>query len=342
MPWAKVSAIILLLTHVAVAFCASSNNDLKRFDAHPDRGWYFYAVTPTLKKVPRIKNALPHAIKKQPMTKAQKCRIPGTWTAECGFVDPTTVGLSPDAVWQFEQKEYHELLHRYSLFPNNLQEVYHFQKFKYWALTQAMNASYTAQYNREQHPDINASITAPVSQFGLAVIKQIEQKSETAFWRTLSKTAFYVLVSRTGNVECQAQGRLMLMLSREEGVKVWNLSVDKGHLKGFANVMHFYALSSSQQKALASHLRLQWLPTIYLYLKPAEGSGKVGRWIRVATGITTLDAIKSRTINFVEAYRHAIVQGAGESAHKVPNFAADHLYPLVGNTAQSQPVKGDK
>lgn len=134
----------------------------------------------------------------------------------------------------------------------------------------------------------------------------------------------------------------MRILMHEKGIPVWNLSVDKGHLKGFTHVMHFYTLSDKQQKALATHLKLQWLPTIYLYLKPAENSGQVGRWIRVATGITTLDAIKSRTINFVEAYRHAIVQGAGESAHKAPNFAADHLYPLVGDTTSSQPLKGEK
>lgn len=308
---------------------ASALNDLAKFDVHPERGWYFYATMPHRLKA-AIKKPVP-PLKAKPVStrKRLSCQQPGAWKADCGFVDPTQVGLSPDAAWRFSQKEYHELLHHYSLYPNNAEQVYHFQKYQYWALEHAMTASYTWQYNREQHPDINASINAPVSQFGLAVIKKIEQKSESSFWRTLSKTAFYVIVSRTDNAECQAQGRLMRRLAHDKGVTVWNLSVDKGHLKGFNQVMNFYALSSLAQKALATHLDLRWLPTIYLYLKPISGSEKIGRWIRIATGMTTLDAIESRTLDFVEAYRHAIIQGVGQHAHAVPNFSSDHLYPLV-------------
>lgn len=180
MQWIKATCGVVLMVLATLTVASVKNDDLARFDAHPERGWYFYATTTHRAKLPLEHSQRTTVTKK--LTPIKKCSTPSTWTADCGFIDPTSLGLAPDAVWHFEQQEYHELLHRYSLFPNNIQEVYHFQKFKYWALTQAMIASYTSQYNREQHPEINASVTAPVSQFGLAVIKQIEQKSETAFW----------------------------------------------------------------------------------------------------------------------------------------------------------------
>ena len=330
MRWRNRIALLLLGWCVALSGYASTPDELSRFDDHPEHGWYFDALAP---KKPVLRLVIvPQAPRHKPLSKRQQCHQPGTWTADCGFIPPTSLGLTPTAVWAFEQQEYHQLLHRYALYPNNAKEVYHFQKFQYWALDNAMTASYTWQFNREQHPDVNASVNAPVSQFGLRLIKHIESHSEPAFWRTLSKTAFFMLVTRTDNAQCQAQGQLLRRLAREKKMVVWNLSIDGGHLPGFTHVMHYYALPAVEQHALATHLSLNWLPALYLYLKPVNHT-QVGRWIRVATGITTLDAIESRTLNFVQAYRHAIVQGAGKKRHLAPDFSRNHLYPLVQRTA---------
>jgi hypothetical protein len=315
---------------------------LKHFDAAPEKGWYFYESPPKLAPLfPRIKmpkakeNSSPNTKKGPSQSSKSKhpCRHALSWTPECGFINPTTQNLSRTKAFSFEQKEYHNLMRSYALYPNNQKAVYQFQRFNMWVLNQSMTASYTWQYNLQAHPDVNANVQVPVSQFGIALIKNIEATSEKSFWTNLASHAFFVLVTRTNNSYCQAQGRVMKMLERQTGVTVWDFSVDDGHLPEFSHVMNYPSLNPHEKRAVASHLKLGWLPAVYLYLKPA-GKKQVGRWIRVSSGITPLNKITERTINFVEAYRHAIIQGVGKKKHSAPNFSANHLYELANDSLQ--------
>ena len=297
------------------------------YSKNAERGWYFFDTQPKLKAL--LKGITKKGSQQKKIKKIGKpCSSAPTWNSNCGFVDPTMLGLSKAKAYQFEQQQYKSLMHNYAMYPNNQEAVYNFQKFNMWVLNKAMTASYTWQYNVAQHPDVDANVQVPVSQFGIAMIKNIEHSSEADFWKTLSKTAFFVLATRTNNKECQAQGTLMLMLQKETGVTVWNFSVDNGHLPGFKHFMNYPHLKTDEQHSIAYHLKLNWLPTVYLYLKPS-GDRQVGRWIRVTSGITPVDQIKQRTINFVQAYRHSILQGVGKSRHRVPDFSVNHLYALA-------------
>ncbi len=317
---------------IAVLFLAKSSfakETIINSDKNPERGWYFYEkkkepLLPLLKlQSPTTPN------NKNDNKKIDPCTDPKKWTVACGFIDPTTHGLSSDEAFAFEQKQYKGLMRNYALYPNNVDAVYSFQKFNMWVLNQAMTAAYTWQYNLAQHPDVNPNVQVPVSQFGMQLIKNIEQDSEKEFWETLSKTAFFVLITRTNNKLCQGQGTIMHLLERETGMTVWNFSIDDNHLPGFNHYMNYPKLPKSKQENIARYIKMDWLPTIYLYLKPVQ-ENDMGHWIRVTAGITTLDEIKERTIHFVEAYKHAIVEGVGESRKIQPDFSVNHLYQLAG------------
>lgn len=322
------STLLIVVLIILVTNCFA-NSSVVNFDKNPERGWYFYEKKkdPTLFlfNSPQI-NA---SNNQKQNKKIDSCQDPKKWTVECGFIDPTTHNLSSDQAFAFEQKQYKGLMRNYALYPNNLDAVYNFQKFNMWVLNQAMTAAYTWQYNLAQHPDIDANIQVPVSQFGMQLIKNIEQDSEKDFWKTLAKTAFFVLVTRTDNKFCQGQGTIMHLLERETGMTVWNFSVDDKHLSGFDHYMNYSKLPKAKQETIARYLKMDWLPTIYLYMKPIQ-ENDTGHWIRVTSGITTLDEIKERTIHFVEAYKHAIIEGVGENQKIRPDFSVNHLYQLAG------------
>ena len=121
----------------------------------------------------------------------------------------------------------------------------------------------------------------------------------------------------------------MHLLEQETGMMVWNFSLDDEHLPGFDHIMNYPRLSKSMRENIARYISIDWLPTIYLYMKPVQENG-IGHWIRITSGITTLDEIKERTIHFVEAYKHAIVKGVGENQKIQPDFSVNHLYQLAG------------
>lgn len=305
---------------------AENNFNVNRVKA--ERGRYFYEipkkpVTLILRRLPNQGTGSGSLTKKD-----NPCLNKEKWSVACGFIDPTLLGLTSDQAFEFEQKEYKGLMRQFALYPNDAEAVFKFQKFNMWVLNKAMTASYTWQYNLAQHPDIDANVQVPVSQFGIQMIKNIEKDSEKSFWHNLSKTAFFVLITRSDNPLCQSQGTLMHLLEQETGMTVWNFSIDENHLPGFDHVMHYQTLPKATQQAILHHIQLDWLPSVYLYLKPMQ-ENKVGHWIRVTSGITTLDEIKERTINFVEAFRHAIVKGADKSKAIKPDFSNHHLYQLT-------------
>lgn len=305
-----------------------------------ERGIYFYEKNVDKKPIVPKKNQSTKE-NKSPEEKEKECKNQDKWDVNCGFVDPTTLGLSSEKAFEFEQKQYKGLIRNYALYPNNAEAVYNFQKFNMWVLNQAMTASYTWQYNLAQHPEVSANVQVPVSQFGMQLIKNIDQQSEKDFWKTLSKTAFFVLITKTDNPICQSQGTIMHILERETGMTVWNFSIDEKHLPGFDHYMNYPLLKKEKREAIAKHIQMNWLPTVYLYMKPVQAND-IGHWIRVTSGITPLDEIKERTINFVEAYRHAIVEGVGDNKKIRPDFSANYLYQLAGKQLKNTEDKGEK
>lgn len=320
------SLLLVFSCHAA----EKSSDDLRRIDHHPERGWYFYETHPDFVMLTQKKTALPSI---------KSCGEVDKWRIECGFINPTSLKLSASEAYDLEQREYHGLMRQYALYPDRPDAVYAFQRFNYWVISQAMTAAYTWQYNLAQHPDVDANATIPVSQFAERLMRHLEDQSERGFWKSLSQSGFFVLVSRADDPYCLAQDKLMRLLEQETGVAVWDLSIDQSQLPGARRVMHYPLLSASQQKAISRQLDFSWLPTVYLYLKPMalqdkidEKTGAQGQWIRVSNGLTTLSDIKARTLNFVMAYRHAMVEGAAHGKSVTPDFRYfrdQGLYPLL-------------
>lgn len=152
---------ILLICHKGYA--QENKNSLANLDRNPAKGWYFYEKKVQPQEL--VFSLFPlQGQTKQTDNKKNTCPDPLKWTVDCGFINPTTLGLSSEQAFKFEQKQYKSLLRNYSLYPNDVDAVYRFQKFNMWVLNQAMTASYTWQYNLAQHPDVDANVQVPVSQ----------------------------------------------------------------------------------------------------------------------------------------------------------------------------------
>lgn len=307
---------------------ANASDDLQRIDSHPERGWYFYESAmsnPFLFSQSLNANKKPLSAQEA----QQRCQQPITWNPTCGFIDPTALNLSSEAAYQFEQREYKGLMHQYALYPNDATAVYRFQQFNHWVVNQAMTAAYAWQYNLAQHPDVDANADVPLSQFSEQVLRHLEDQSEQGFWQSLAKSAFFVFASKSDDPSCLQQSPLLRLLEKETQVAVWDFSMDKNQLPDATRVIHYPDLPLRQRKAIATQLQLDWLPTLYLYLKPLKKSMS-GQWIRVTNGLTALSEIKIRTLNFVTAYRHAMIKGSQKNSQTiVPDFRANHLYPLL-------------
>jgi hypothetical protein len=255
------------------------------------RGWWFYDSIPKN----NINSTMMTAIEKN-------CTSSKEWSIECGFIKPTT--------YDFEQIEYKRLLQNYSMHPDDLNAVYQYQRFNYWAVNQAMLASYSWEFNLAQYPNLDSTITNPISQFGNLLVLNANKKAKSDFFKLLSGSGILVYFSRSDCSFCLSEADVVMTFSKFSGLPVWNASLDKKLLPGFTK-----GLTVPSTRMPAMLLNVDIVPTLFLYLTPSNGN-KGGQWIRIATGITSQEMIEDRIINFVEAYYHALITGVSDSNSK--------------------------
>ncbi len=116
----------------------------------------------------------------------------------------------------------------------------------------------------------------------------------------------------------------MRVLSQETGIPIWNASLDQKPLAGFQ-----HTLTAPETLIPARLLSVDWVPMVFLYLAPSRDSG-AEQWIRIGNGLTDVATLKNRIINFVEAYRHAIIRGSMQASNTPsPDFSALTPYLLA-------------
>ena len=284
----KIIAKIVIFIILLIPVCSFSSSI---WDQPARIGYWFY------------KESIEHLGKKtkELLTKS-KCTNSKTWSINCGFVDPSAFGLSKAEAFIFEQKEYKELLHNFSMNSNDHRAVLQWQRFNDWAISQALAASYSSEFNIAQHPELDSTIAHPFSQFANLIIKNTDKAMQDDFFTMLAKSSLLVFFTRSNCNFCHYQVEIVHMLENKTHIPVWDASLDTGHLSNFTH----YLVAPDTLKP-AQYLHVSTVPTLFLYLAPQAGENSQEHWIRLATGLTTEDVIEHRILRFVQNYRHALI-----------------------------------
>lgn len=272
--------------------CSFSNSI---WDKPASIGYWFY-------KEP-ISRKLDNAFQDNKIKNKSKCLSINTWSIDCGFVEPTNLGLNKAMAFSFEQKQYKELLRNLSMNSDDKNAVFEWQKFNHWAVSQAMTAAYVSEFNIAQHPELDSTITHPFSQFGNLIIRNFNNVMQEDFFNMLSRSSLLVFFTRSNCSFCHYQADIVRMLAAKTHIPVWDASLDRNHLPNFDH----YLVAPDTLKP-AQYLHVSTVPAVFLYLAPQAEGNSQEHWIRLATGLTSVDVIENRILRFVQDYRSALMK----------------------------------
>lgn len=299
--------------------------------AHTERGWWFYQTPPAKPKVVKPKLVPQQAVAATaPTTSAaatDPCGHKDTWTSECGFVNP---GRS----FAFQAKERDALMQSMVMNPENPNAVLQFQKYNQWLANEAIQVANMWYFNEIQHPGLNPQSTHPISQFGLQLAESVKRNTTDQIFKYLAKHAIFLDFTRQSCYYCHAMAPNVMSLSRKTNVPVWDASLSKtGCLPGFQD----HCVTAPLTIKPAEILHVKEVPTLFLFIKPDT-------WIRVGTGVVDEATLRARIVDFVSAYRTAILKGVhnghGDQASVDFSPGADSSQALSGDGVGVAPKKG--
>ena len=288
----------------------------------PEDGWFFFKDPPKKEEPapvettkPRLPSELP------PAPKEEKCTKKETWSVECGFVNPGTD-------FEFQSKERDQLMERMSLSKNDPKAVEAFQYYMRWVLERTSEVTNLWWYNMVQNPDLDPSVRAPVSAFGLRLMTDVQKGSDAEIFNLIkNEGGFFIYFSRTDCEFCHQMMGPIKNLASQTGLEVRNASLDGTCLPGLEQGC-VYAPGSIKP---AEALQVTTVPALFLFVKP-------NTWLRVATGVVDTDSMKIRTVQFFTAYRTALMNGVNNSEKGRPSVDFSGAAP--SGTAQGIKASG--
>jgi len=324
-------SLVLLALGVQVAQ-AQASASRSGASSSPERGWFWFqdppkpqeaappAAAPTPAPSSEPEPAPPRPLlpaAKPPEPKEDRCKKADTWRAECGFVDPGT-----DFEWQSKQRD--ALMERMALSKNDPKAVENFQYYMRWALERTAEVTSMWQYNMAQNPDLDPSVSNPVSAFGLRLMTDVRKgQAREVFDLIRAEGGFLVYFSRHDCSFCHQMSDTYRRLSRDTGLTVRNAALDSTCMPGFEEG----CMVAPATIPPAQSLQVTTVPTLFLYVQP-------NTWIRVATGVVDTQTMKLRIHQFFQAYRNALLTGVDNSIGARPsvNFS--------GTTAEGPSASG--
>lgn len=286
--------IFTLTLSLGLAFLpAHAKND------NPERGFFYYddpAEEEALEPVPQPRQEAAPKDPAKPVEEKDPCLEEGTWAPECGFINP---GNS----FSFQARQRDALLQQMVMNPQDSNAVEQFQYYNKWMLDQASLVGSMWEYNLVQNPDLDPSVAAPVSRFGLQIMGDIKGVGRQAIFDMIKEKGILVYFTRSDCIFCHKMAPLVKRLSDQTGITVWNAALDDQCIKGFESRCR----TKDQVAIPAGILQVKIVPTLFLYIEPDT-------WIRVGTGITPTETLKARITNFFTAYQNAMAKGISNGA----------------------------
>jgi hypothetical protein len=279
-----------------LATYASAQTDGK--GSSPERGWFFFEDPPVKEepKPPEPAKAVAPPQSRDEQQKEDPCKNKESWKPECGFVDPGTD-------FAFQEKIRDGLMQRMSLSKNDPKAVEAFQYYMKWVIERTAEVTNLWWYNMVQNPELDPSVQSPVSALGLKLMSEVKSnQGKDIFALIKDEGGFFVYFSRHDCKFCHAMTDVLRLLEQDTGLKVRNAALDDKCMPYLEEgcVKH----PATYEPAVA--LQVTVVPALFLYVPK-------NTWIRVATGATTLDVIKERTVQFFAAYRSALLNGTENS-----------------------------
>lgn len=278
----------------------------------PEHGWWFYQNPPAKPKPHKPKAVAPVRVTVVPAPSTppvaavppkHPCAHADTWTVRCGF-------RNPGHDFAFQAKERDALMDTMVMNPESPQAVLQFQKYNQWLTNEAIQVANMWYFNEIQHPSLNPQSTHPISQFGLQLAENVKRNSEDEIFGYLSKHAILIDFTRQSCYYCHAMAPNDRAISHDTKIPVYDASLStSGCLPGFTG-SHCLTAPATIKPAEILHVRT--VPTLFLFVKPAT-------WIRVGTGIVDQQTLESRIVDFVSAYRTAILHGIHNGSGVAPS-----------------------
>jgi len=266
----------------------------------PIRGWIFFK-DPSKEKKPEMLEPAPPKSEPKP-DKAKRCKEAKQWTADCGFMEPGN-----DFEWQARQRD--ALLNTAVLAKNDSKSVEEFQKYNKWVLGKAMQFANLWQFNLVQNPELSASYTAPISEFGLALVSKLAKAESTEIFELIrNEGGILAYFTRESCIWCHEMLPTAVSLSKDSGIPLYNASLEGKCLAGAGTKN---CLTGNAVLEPASRLQITRVPAMVLYLPP-------NTWIRIANGVEDLQTMKANVVNFSSAYRAALLSGVPNPDGRIP------------------------
>jgi len=307
----------------------------------PECGWYFgydeeLHKDDESKKVPVVKKMSNEeaSSEEQEEVAVEKgaveenpCATAETWVAPCGFVDP-------QGDFDFQAIQRDALLQAAAMNPKDTDAVEGLQYYMKWAVNQAVLMTKMWRYNMVQNTELDATVDAPVSAFGLRLSSGISSKSRKSMFSIINDAGgFLVFFSRSDCEYCHEILPLVQRLHQDTSISVWNASLDSECLKGFTDK----CMVAPDTILPAQILQVDIVPAIFLYLPEDES------WVRISTGITPVKEMESRIFNFAQAIKTATkagnnVDGTGKAA---VDFDGKSLFERANSVGLAKGIKNE-
>jgi len=276
-----------------------------------ERGWWFYETRPEPPEEMQLEPPPPPvASAETPEEKDARCKEPASWTPDCGFVNPGT-----DFDFQAQQRD--ALLTQMVMNPNEPKAVEAFQYYTKWIMDQAVAVANMWYFNRVQNPELDPQVAQPISAFGLRLVSGVKEANSKGIFDFLRENGMLVYFTRTDCSYCHDMAPIVQMVASQTGIPVWDASLDESCMPGFERCL---AAPATLDPARA--LQVATVPAVFLHVEPDT-------WIRVSTGVTSAETLKSRIVNFFSAYRSAMLKGVdnGEGLRPSVDFSPDAKDP---------------
>lgn len=300
------SALGLLLSATLVASAFAADQRVKRDDLNeytPEKGWFFGDdPRPEEPPAPEEPDAPKPPKDAAPQPKENPCKKAATWNAKCGFVDP---GQDFD----FQAKQRDALFQQMSVSNNDPKAVEAVQYYMRWALDRTSEVTNLWWYNMVQNPQLDPTVTAPVSAFGLRLMADVKKGHDKEIFDLIKdEGGMFVVFTRSDCVYCHQMVEPLKRLSERTGLVIRTASLDNTCLPAFKEG----CMTAPESLAPAQALQIATVPTVLLYVKP-------NTWLRVGTGVVDTDSMTTRAVQFFSAYRNAMLKGVDNGQNGRPS-----------------------
>lgn len=317
----------------------------------PKKGWFWYVdpvqekkkkdpetvympVTPVPEPVEQPAVVVPKAaeptpsvvlirVPEDPQEREAFCADPKTWIADCGFIEP-----GDD--FEFQAKQRDSLLQMMSMRPDRPEAVEAVQRYMKWVVGKASQAANMWYFNMVQNPDLDPTVSSPISEIGIALASRVENAASNEYFRLIREEGgilFYI--TRNDCIFCHDQLSNTQRVARTMGLPLINVPIDRVCLEGFEGETCGDNVTPEQ----IAVLDVKVVPALYLYVPTST-------WIRLGTGVVPDSTIMANTVNFFSAYRAAMLNGLDNSSGARPSVTFDpNLRPRATGLT---PVDGEQ